>query len=193
MSRASKQAKQKPEVAAWIAIAISIVSVLFSGLVYVSNQKTNPLAYRIVPTIVSYTNVGNNNVIVADLRIVVSDGAIGDIRFFNYLDGIVEVDKQYSDGKVTEFSSKLNPKFTFVLETPSKNTYLVQYVLAKGKDGSSVFGMVIYTITESIVSAKYWTSLDVALVEISESYNMYQEAISNYRILADFLKERGDL
>jgi len=193
LSRASKQAKQKPEVAAWIAIAISIVSVLFSGLVYVSNQKTNPLAYRIVPTIVSYTNVGNNNVIVADLRIVVSDGAIGDIRFFNYLDGIVEVDKQYSDGKVTEFSSKLNPKFTFVLETPSKNTYLVQYVLAKGKDGSSVFGMVIYTITESIVSAKYWTSLDVALVEISESYNMYQEAISNYRILADFLKERGDL
>ena len=193
MSKASKQTKQKSEVAAWVAIAISIVSVLFSGLVYVSNQKTNPLAYRIVPTIVSYTNVGNNNVIVADLRIVVSDGAIGDIRFFNYLDGIVEVDKQYSDGKVTEFSSKLNPKFTFVLETPSKNTYLVQYVLAKGKDGSSVFGMVTYTITESIVSAKYWTSLDVALVEISESYNMYQEAISNYRILADFLKERGEL
>ena len=122
MSKASKQTKEKSEVAAWVAIVISIVSVLFSGFVYVSNQKTNPLTYRIEPSIIRHTNVGNNDVIVADLRIVVSDGAIGDIRFFNYFDGIVEVDRQYSDGKVTEFSSKLNPKFTFVLETPSQNT-----------------------------------------------------------------------
>ena len=178
---------------ALIAVITSILSLLGSVVTYISNQKANPLAYRIAPSIMSHTSTGGKNTIVVKLRIVVSDGAIGDIRFFNYVDGIIDADRDYTSGEVTEFSSKLKPAFSFTLETTSEDNYITQYVIAKGKDGSSNFGMIIYTITESGVSTKYWTSLDVALAEISESYNVYNVAISNYRILANLLKERGDL
>jgi len=158
-SKAPQQVKEKADIKTWIGFIVLILGFLLSLCVYVSNQKTKPLVYRINPSITGYTNANEMTSIGAEFEVRVSSGAIGNVRMFNYIDGSVEQDINYTGGTISEFSSKHNRTFGFFLDTTSQSNYLVQYVLVNGRDGSADLGMLIYTMEQDAASVKYWTSL----------------------------------
>ena len=189
------QGKQKIDIVAWLALLISILSLCVAVRTHFSDQATKPLIYHIRPTIVDAKDAGGMTTIDVEVEMMVSGGAMGDVRFFNFVDGTIAEDEKYEvqTKLITSSSSKSERTFGFSLMTTSKNQYLVQYVLVNGKDGSTDLSMITYTMGDGDISIRHWTSLDVALAEISESSSYYQVALNNYRTLADSLREKGDL
>ena len=174
-------------------IGISSIALVISIKTYNANQESKPLSYYIKPTVTSF----DNNVIEAELEVMVTNGAVGNVRVLDYKDGEVFDVANNVGGVIKETSSK--KEHTFEMEIGYDNQQnefiMTQYLLIDGKDGSKSLGMILYHVNLCLgeVTVDYYSTQDLILAKMNSSQTAYTWALSNYQELVDILKENGEL
>lgn len=188
-----KLKKNWEKICSILSIIISIMAVIISIKVYISDQESKPLAYYIKPEVTSL----NNNSIKMQFEIMVTNGAVGNVRVLDYKDGEVFDIANNIGGTINEKSSKKERTFEFEgrYGNEEKEFIMTEYILIEGKDGSKNIGMVLYHVNlqSGEVASSYYSTQDLILAEMNSEQEKYALALNNYQELVDVLRERGEL
>ena len=177
-----------------ITTAIAIASLLVSIISFRLSDKIVPLNYDINPTITS----SSNNTLKIDYEIIVSDGAVGNMRFFTYNNDQIQENDNNKLGIIKKHSSKSKRTATFELgysENNPEQFLASQYVLINGKDGSKHLDMFLFhfdTKSKSIIY-EYLSEEDVFFASKTAKKNIYQSAFDNYEKIREKLVDRNML
>lgn len=175
------------------AIIISLISLIISVITYFSDQQSRPLDFYLKPSKSSF----NENEIVIEVEVIVTNGAIGDVRFLDYKNNIIVSDKHYRGGMIDENSNKDGRTFvlTFYYDNQIDEFILTQYALIHGKDGSKNLGMILchVDLSENEIAVDYYSIEDLVLAGLNPTKEIYSNAFSDYHQLYELLKESGEL
>lgn len=175
-----------------VSIAISLVSLALAVSTHVSNQDSRPLAYYIRPTV---TDTAANS-ITTDLEIIVTNGAVGDVRVLDYRDGRITEIANNVGGTIRPGSAKDGRTFQFQLDYTSTGAFIAtEYLLVHGKDGSRNLSMLLYHIDtdQGTAQLRCYSQEDLLFAELDPAQSQYSNAFSNYRDLLERLKAEGTL
>lgn len=174
-----------------ISIILSIFSLILSFWMYISYQDSKPLSFYAKPTITNATN----NVIDWNLEFVVTNGAIGDVRFFDYRDGNIQYMANNVGGIIRKGDDKQSSTFSFEINYEPMDKFLATtYVLVNGKDGSKELGMILFHISYGEnIHVKYYSQEDITFAEMDLDQQIYSKALADYRDVLTKLREAGEI
>ena len=174
-------------------LMVSIDSRNISKLSYDSAQELEPLQYYLKPIVTNY----NDGVINTEVEIIVTNGAVGDVRAIDYQNGEI-IDVANNIGGTIDKSSDKSERtfgFEFICDDKYDEYIMTVYLIVNGRDGSKNIGMILYHVNlkSRIISAEYYSTEDLLLSELDSSKGEYRNAFINYRELIKILSENLQL
>ena len=191
---AKEQETQKKKRSKWIELVTTLLAVGgFALSMYntFSVDETSPLRYNVQTEVVSWEEDKIN----INIFMKVQNGAIGDIRIFDYQDGEIRYLNKKIQRKITKNTWKKNRTFSFELSGESDNPdehITALYVWVNGWDGSKNLDLILYRVNktdseQAIIVAQCYTVQDLSLLEMHVEKQAYKEIIEDYRELVDIL------
>lgn len=178
----------------YIPVVISALSLVISFLALRTSYESRPLAYYAVPTITAV----EGNTILWDLEMIVTSGAIGNVRIIDYRNGQAATVANNVGGVIREGAGKAQRTFSFRLEhQPQEQSafYATEYILVHGKDGSKSIGMILFHLNPLAgqYQVRYYSAEDLLFAEMDPSQTIYAGALASYRELLELLRQSGEL
>lgn len=195
--RKQKGKIEKPKISAATVLSvlplfISFCSLLITLLSYLSNQDSKPLAYYIRPTV---TNTSGSSV-TTDVEIIVTNGAVGDVRVLDYRNGQITEIANNVGGVIRSGSSKDRRTLQFQIDYFSTGEFAAtQYLLVHGKDGSQNLSLLLYHFNteKGEIQLRCYSQEELLFAEMDPEQQIYGNVLSDYRNLVEKLKENDSL
>ena len=190
--KVSKEGKKR-YIISTVSLIFSIVATIVTMLSFFSAEEKKPLSYYLKPNII---NISSNSFQV-EIEVIVSEGAIGDVRVVDYRDGEVVNVAKYRGGTIKSTSSKKERTFEYEVEHHEKtNEFLATaYFLVNGKDGSKDLSVCLFhvNLSNNSITTEYYNREDLVFAELDQNKKSYSNFLANYRKLFEVLKEKGEL